>query len=71
MCSCFFIKALALSFRGIVLLLHNYISCKDDKICGTENKQWVGCTQEVKRFTQLLTVVQFNFKKVSNGCGTL
>lgn len=50
-------------------LRHNFMNCKVDKICGTENKQWAGCTQEMKCSTHLSTVVQFNLQKINNGCG--
>ena len=56
-----------LSASGVLfLLLHNFINCKVDIICGTENKQWVGCTQELKCSTHLSTLVKFNLKKISN-----
>jgi hypothetical protein len=59
-----------LSASGVLFsLLHNFINCKVDKICGTEKKQWVGCTQEVMCSIHLSTLVQFNLQKISNGCG--
>jgi hypothetical protein len=61
-----------LSASGVLfLLLHNFISCKVDKKCGTENKQWVGCTQEMKCSTHLSTSMQFNLQKIIIGCGAL